>query len=337
MSRILDKEYEKDYYLYEDDENNLDDSDEYLYENMLKNLDCSTQEKKNKCLESDNNYKKVDFYEEMIVEDRKKIIQIKEKQGKPNSKDQKKSGLRGTKIRYSLGSGVLPHSLMSDQKLKAKKFIHMKSELGSKISPKKKNGLGTPKVQIEKKIKLSGNVYNSKKPDVNENSQKNKQEKNNKERMSEKTKISPLILKNNENSVKIKTDNTKDNIIQRKIKSKKKTNSKQKIRSPSQNAITNKEVWGHIDGMSKTSLTEFLKKLNRFYNLKFGNNNQFLTGSTLQNNTDFSINNNSHLEQKNDLDIIKKDLDDVKAYISDFKKQQNKVDVLSKIRNLADL
>ena len=298
---------------------NLDDSDAYLYEKMIKNL--NTNEKKGK-IKRKVDYEKGEYFENYNFKKKKskKPINLKkniEKIKRNISKEEriKKKGLRHQKTRFSIGSGIIPKSLLFGKKSRLKKKIYnfkTENNIETNIKRKKneKNFLKT-----EELIKNSKNIQ--------------------KEKLENKLKfLSEKIV----TEKKYKSRNEK--IESKKLKSKRESYIKNK-----KNVINQNEVWKYVENLSKTSLSDFIRKVNIFHNNKFGKNKHFLTGSTFDNKSDLSLNTknkmffeeNNKNENKNDIEDIKRDLDEVKAYISSFKKKQNKNHILEKIKNLADL
>lgn len=309
MSKIPDIEFENDIFNSDSafSEPNLDDSDAYLYENMISNLNSNRKNKKSG-RKTDYDYNN-EYFENYYFKKNKKHRNNKkniEKIKRNISKEEriKKKLVRNQKIRFSIGSGILPKSMLFEKKNRIKKKIYnLKTENDMDVYKKKTVKDKNQMFKTEKFQRKQDNFL------------KDKYEKK-------------LKYKSEKLELEKKYKNHQQKLTEKKLKSKRENFLRNK-----KNIINQKEVWKYVENLSKTSLSEFIKKLNKFYNEKYSQRKHFLTGSTFDNKSDLSLNNNN----KNDIENIKKDLDEVKAYISSFKKKQNKNDILNKIKNLADL
>ncbi len=98
--------------------------------------------------------------------------------------------------------------------------------------------------------------------------------------------------------------------------------------------VTNEEIWNYVGYMSKQTLLNFIIKLQDYYKIKFQKNNiPFLTNSTVENFSKDS----KKIKDKSELASIKKELDEVKAFLNDFKRQQKEIDLMRRVNYFADL
>ncbi len=82
--------------------------------------------------------------------------------------------------------------------------------------------------------------------------------------------------------------------------------------------IDQERIWDFMDSLSQESLTKFIKKLIQYYNIKFETIQPNLNDTTLD-YQNYQTNNRMNKIGYNDISQIKKDLEEVKSYISRMK------------------